>query len=517
MRLARVVALLACLAAPAAAQDLRVAVESGPTSNDPHYHSLVTNIAFSRHVFEPLVVQDATQKLTPGLALSWRTLDDVTWELKLRPGVAWHDGSPFTADDVAFTLARAGNVPNSPSSFAVYTRPIREVEIVDPLTLRLRTALPTPLLPNYLSLVMVVSRKHGEGATTADYNSGKAMIGTGPFRYVAWEPGQSLTLARHDAYWGAKAAWAKASFRAIPVDASRVAALRAGDVDLIEIVPPDEFAKLKGEPRFATAETVSNRLIFLMLDADRAASPFVAAKAGGPIASPLRDARVRKAISKAINRDAIVTRVMDGAALAAGDLGPPGYFGTSPELKPEPFDPDGARALLRDAGVGDGFALTLHGPSDRYVNDERILQAVAQMLARVGIAVRVEAVPRANYFTRASRLEFSAMLLGFSPNPEVLGMLETLVHSWDAGLALGSNNRGRYSNPAIDALIQKARATMDDETRRRLTQQATRAALADTALIPLHFQVNTWAMRKGLAYESRTDEMTLATSVRRVD
>ena len=140
MRLARAVALLACLAAPAAAQDLRVAVESGPTSNDPHYHSLITNIAFSRHVFEPLVVQDATQKLTPGLALSWRTLDDVTWELKLRPGVAWHDGSPFTADDVAFTLARAGNVPNSPSSFAVYTRSVREVEIVDPLTLRLRMA-----------------------------------------------------------------------------------------------------------------------------------------------------------------------------------------------------------------------------------------------------------------------------------------------------------------------------------------------------------------------------------------
>ncbi len=476
MRLVRAVAMLACLAAPAGAQDLRLAVEAGPTSNDPHYHSLITNIAFSRHVFEPLVVQDATQKLTPGLALSWRTLDDVTWELKLRPGVTWHDGAPFTADDVAFTLGRAGNVPNSPSSFAVYTRPIREVAIVDPLTLRLKTALPTPLLPNYLSLVMVVSRRHGEGATTADYNSGKAMIGTGPFRYVAWEPNQSLTLARNDAYWGSKPAWAKAIFLAIPVAASRVAALRAGDVDAIEIVPPEDLVKLKAEPRFATAETVSNRLIFLMLDADRDASPFVAAKGGGPIANPLRDARVRRAISKAINRDAIVARVMDGAALAAGDLGPPGYFGTSPDLKPEKFDAEGARALLRDAGVGDGFALTLHGPSDRYVNDEQILQAVAQMLTRIGLQVRVEAVPRASYFTRASRLEFSAMLLGFSPNPEVLGMLETLVHSWDSGLALGSNNRGRYSNKAIDALIQKARTTMDDETRRRLTQEATRAA-----------------------------------------
>ena len=512
----RLIALLSALllASPAAPQALRVGVESGPTSNDPHYHSLITNIAFSRHVFEPLVVQDATQKLTPGLAIAWRTLDDSTWEFKLRPGVTWHDGAPFTADDVAFTLGRAGNVPNSPSSFAVYTRPVREVEIADPLTVRLRTALPTPLLPNYLSLVMTVSRRHGEGATTADYNSGKAMVGTGPYRYVAWEPNQSLTLERNEAYWGAKPAHARVAFRAIPIAAARVAALKAGDVDLIEIVPPEEFAGLKKDPRFAAAESISNRLIFVLLDSDREASPFVAAKDGGPIANPLRDPRVRKAISKAINRDAIVARIMDGAALAAGDLGPPGYFGTSPDLKPEPFDPDGARALLRDAGVSEGFALTLHGPSDRYVNDEKVLQAIAQMLTRIGIAVRVDAVPRSNYFTRAARLEFSAMLVGFSPNPEVIGMLETLVHSWDTALGLGSNNRGRFSDKAIDALIEKARTTVDDEARRRLTQEATRAALAQTALVPLYFQYNTWAARSGLVYEPRTDEMTLATSVR---
>lgn len=513
MRLVRLL-LLCLLAWPALAQDLRVGVEAGPTSNDPHFHSLITNIAFSRHVFEPLVVQDARQRLVPGLATGWKAVDETTWEITLRAGVAWHDGAPFTAEDVKFTLERAGNVPNSPSSFSLYTRPVRAIEIVDPLTLRLLTHAPTPLMPNYLSLVMIVSKRHGEGATTADYNAGKAMVGTGPFRFVSWEPNQALTLARNDAYWGPAARFARVAYRAIPVAASRVAALRAGDVDLIEIVPPDEMTKLKQETaRFATAESISNRLIFLLVDSDRAASPFVQSKAGGPLENPLRDPRVRKALSKAINRDAIVERIMDRAALAAGDLGPPGYFGTSPDLKPEPFDLDGARRLLAEAGLPEGFTLTLHGPADRYVNDEKVIQAIAQMWTRAGIAAKVEAVPRGTYFSRASRQEFSAMLLGFSPNPEVIGMLETLVHSFDAQRGLGTNNRGRFSDPVIDALIRQARSTVDDEMRRTLTQTATRAALAQTAVIPLYFQYNTWAMRRGLSYEPRTDEMTLATSV----
>lgn len=499
----------------ALAQELRVGVEAGPTSNDPHYHSLITNIAFSRHVFEPLVVQDAQQKLVPGLATGWKAIDPTTWEITLRGGVTWHDGAPFTADDVKFTLGRAGNVPNSPSSFSVYTRPIKEVEIVDPLTLRLKTHAPTPLMPNYLSLVMTVSRKHGDGATTADYNSGKSMIGTGPFRFVSWAPNEALVVERNESYWGPKPAFARVTYKAVPVAASRVAALRSGDVDLIEIVPPDEMVKLKQEAaRFTTAESISNRLIFLQLDADRETSPHVQSKAAGAIANPLRDPRVRKALSKAINRDALVERIMDKTALAAGDLGPPGYFGTSPDLKPEGFDTDGARKLLIEAGLADGFTLTLHGPSDRYVNDEKVIQAIAQMWSRIGLAVKVEAVPRATYFSRASRQEFSAMLLGFSPNPEVIGMLETLVHSYDTQLGLGTNNRGRYANKAIDAMIREARSTVDDDKRRALTQAATKAALAETALIPLYFQYNTWAMRKGLLYEPRTDEMTLATSVR---
>lgn len=505
-------------ASPAWAQDnLRVAVEAGPTSLDPHFASLITNIAFSRHVFQPLMEQDHRQDLRPAIAQAFRVVDDTTWEVTLDPRARFHDGSPVTAEDIAFTISRAGDVPNSPSSFRYATRPIAAVEAVDATTIRLRTHQPTPLLPNFLALVMIVSKKHGEGAQTADYNAGRAMVGTGPFRHVSWQPGSPVVMERNPNFHGAAPAFARVEFRPIANAGARVAALQAGDVDLIEIVPPDHFARFRQDAaRFSVAESPSNRLLFLTLDSDREDSPFVRGKDGGRIANPLRDPRVRRALSLAINREAIVSRVLQGQALAAGDLGPPGYFGTSPDLTPPPFDLDQARRLLAEAGWGQGFAVQVNGPNDRFVNDEQVVQAIAQMWTRLGLTTTVETRTRAVWLSEAAQLRYSVNLAGFSPNPEVLGMLETQIHSWDPQLGLGTANRGRFSNREIDALIQRARTTIDDAQRRALTQQATRMALRDqTALIPLYFQVNTWAMRRGFTYEARTDEMTLAMSAGR--
>ena len=514
--LAAVVA--AFLALPALAQDraaLRIGMEAGPTSLDPHHASLITNIAFSRHVFQPLVQQDRQQQLQPALAASWRVVDPLTWEFRLDTAARWQDGAPVTADDIAFTIARAGEVPNSPSSFRVYTRPIAAVE-ADGDVVRIRTREPTPLLANYLSLVMVVSRRHGEGAKTEDYNSGRAMVGTGPYRHVSWQPGQPLRLARNEGFHGAKPEFESVEFRPIANAGARVAALQAGDVDLIEIMPPDQFARLRADARFGVTESPSNRLIFLTLDSDRAVSPFVRGRDGSAIPNPLRDARVRRALSLGINRAALVERVLQGQALAAGDLGPPGYFGTSPDLAPEPYEPETARRLLAEAGYPNGFAAQVNGPNDRYVNDEQAVQAIAQMWTRIGLVATVETKTRGVWLSEAAQLRYSVSLAGFSPNPEVLGMLETQIHSWDVARGLGTANRGRFGNAAIDALIRQARTTMDDGERARLTREATRRALRDEhALIPLYFQVNTWAMRRGLTYEPRTDEMTLATSARR--
>lgn len=505
------------LTLPAAAQDraeLRIAVESGPTSLDPHYASLITNIAFARHVFQPLAEQDHRQVLRPAIARSWRVIDDTTWELELDPDARFSDGRPVTAEDIAFTIARAGDVPNSPSSFRYATRPVAAVEATGPHTIRLRTNGPFPLLLNQLALVMIVPKR--DGLTTAAFNDGSAMIGSGPYRLVSWQPGQPVRYARNDAFAGAAPAFATVEFRPIPNAGARVAALQAGDVELAEIIPPDQFARLKADARYATAESPSNRLIFLTLDSGREESPHVRAPDGAPMRNPLRDPRVRRALSIAINRDALVGRILQGQAVAAGDLGPQGYFGTSPDLTPPALDLEGARRLLAEAGFPRGFAVQVNGPNDRYVNDEQVVQAIAQMWTRAGLQASVEVKPRGVWLSEAAQLRYSVNLAGFSPNPEVLGMLETQVHSWNTGLGLGTANRGRFSNAEIDVLIERARTTMDDAARARLTQEATRRAIRDeTALIPLYFQVNTWAMRRGLAYEARTDEMTLAFSARR--
>ena len=304
----------------APAQELRIGLASEPTAMDPHYHNLSPNNSLLSHIFESLVGQDERQRLTPDLAESWKPIDPTTWEFKLRKNVRFHDGTPFTADDVIFSFERAPNVEGSPSSFGIYARGKTFVK-VDDHTLHVKTAAPYPLMPNDLSQVFIISRKHGQGAKTPDYNSGKAAIGTGPYRFVEYTPGNRIVVQRNEQYWGEKPLAAR-DFRGIKSDPSRVAALLAGDVDMIDEVPAVDMERLKKDPKLTIAQTVSNRIIYLHLDHFRDDSPFVRAKDGGPIKNLLRDVRVRKAISMAIDRDAIVSRVMEGQAIKAGSSCP---------------------------------------------------------------------------------------------------------------------------------------------------------------------------------------------------
>ncbi|MGH8704461.1 MAG: ABC transporter substrate-binding protein, partial [Burkholderiales bacterium] len=335
--LAALLAATLLAAGHARAQAIRMGVASEPTSMDPHFHNLSPNNSMLSHVFESLVEQDEKQRLVPGLAESWKAIDATTWEFKLRKGVRFHDGTPFTADDIAFTFERAPNVEGSPSSFGIYTRGKTLVK-VDDHTVHIKTAAPYPLMPNDVSQIFIVSRKHGAGAKTPDYNAGKAAIGTGPFRFAEYAPGHRIVVQRNKLYWGQLPHWEKVTFRPIKSDPSRVAALLAGDVDIIDEVPSTDMERLKKEPRVTIAQTVSNRVIYLHLDHFRDDSPFVRAKDGGAIKNPLRDRRVRLAISKAIDRDTIVSRVMEGVAIKAGQLLPEGFFGVSPKLKPLAYD-----------------------------------------------------------------------------------------------------------------------------------------------------------------------------------
>ena len=503
---------LAFASASARAADLSVALAADVTSIDPHFHNLTPNLNVANHVFETMVAKDARGKLTPALAESWRPVDDLTWEFRLRRGVKFHDGSDFTASDVAFSLDRVPTVPNSPSPFTTYMKQITEKQIVDPYTIRLKTAAPYPLMPNDMSTILIVSSRAAKGASTEDFNAGKATVGTGPFRFVRWQKGNRIELTRFDGYWGTKPAWDRVTLRVITSDPTRVASLLSGEVRAVENVPTADLARISKQPDLSVYRIVSHRIMYLHVDSNRDVSPFVTDKAGKPLPkNPLKDVRVRRALSKAINRQALVERVMEGAARSAGQLMPEGMFGWSPALKPEPYDPDGAKKLLAEAGYPDGFSLTIHGPNDRYVNDDQVAQAIAQMLSRIGIATRVETMPSAIYFTRANKLEFSLMLVGWgSDTAEASSPLKALLATFSSEKGMGQANRGRYSNPKMDALLQQALATVDDAKREKLLQDATQIAMSDVGIVPLYHQENVWAARKGIAYTPRADERTFA-------
>jgi peptide/nickel transport system substrate-binding protein len=524
MRLVKAIAIVTGFAAssllsPLSASELKVGLAAPPSSIDPHFHNLSPNNSLLSHFYDRLVHQDTDQALIPGLAESWKAVNDTTWEFKLRKGVKFHDGSPFTANDVLCTFKRAPSVPNSPSSFGLYLKG-KTAEKVDDHTVLVKTATPQPLVPNDLSTIAIVSKSAGCEAKTEDYNAGKAAVGTGPFKFVEYVPGDRIVMAANEGYWGGRPAWSKVTFRPITSAPARVAAILAGDVDVIEDVPTADIAKLSKDARVSIAQTVSNRVIYFHLDHFRETSPFITAKDGSAIKNPLRDLRVRLAISKAINRDAIVERVMEGAAIPAGQLLADKFFGVSKSLKTEKYDVEGAKKLMKDAGYEGGFKMKIHGPNGRYVNDAKIAEVVAQMLTRIGIDTSLETLPPAVFFRRASSggpdnmPEFSFILVGWgSGTGENSSPLRSLLYTVDPSRGTGAANRGRYSNPDVDKLVDAALVSVDDEKRADLLAKATDVAIGDLGIIPSHYQLNVWATRKGLKIAPRTDEYTLVTGV----
>jgi peptide/nickel transport system substrate-binding protein len=502
----------ALLTVPASAQELKIAVAADVTSIDPHFFNLFPNNNIGEHIFDKLVQMDPDSRMIPGLATSWKTIDDKTWEFKLRKGVKFHDGSELTAEDVAYSIDRVPQVPNSPGPFTAYTKAIIGMEIVDPYTIRFKYAGPYPLAPNDLSTIYIVSKKVATGASTEDFNSGKAAVGSGRYKFVRYANGDRVEFVRNDAYWGDKPHWQKVTFRIIKNEAARVAALLSGDVDAIEQPPTADLARIKSDPRFTVTSKISHRVIYFNFDNLERSSPFITAKDGKPLTkNPLLDTRVRRAISKAINRQAIVDRVMEGQAIPSGQLVSDKLFGNVPGLKADAYDPEGAKKLLAEAGYPEGFNLTIHGPSGRYVNDEKIVQAVAQMLTRVGIVSRVETAPMGPYSGRASKQEFSFHMVGWGASTgEASSPLRSLLATFNRDKGLGAVNWGRYSNAKVDYLIEQALQQVDDNNRRTMLQRATELAMSDLGIMPVHFQFTIWATKKNVSYIPRTDEYTLA-------
>ena len=498
---------------PPAQHKLTIAVGGAFTSMDPHYFNFGPNNALTTYVFEPLMRFDAKFQPQPALAVSWKAIDEKTWEIKLRQGVTFHDGAPFTADDVVFSFARIPTLLLSPSSFVYAVKPIVRTEVVDPFTLRLHTAAPVPLLPYNLTNVAIVSKRHGEGMTTASFNALQSAIGTGPYRITAFLVGEQATFQRNEAWWDKQPWWTTVSYRGVADNAARIATLRAGEADIIDQVPTSDVAGLKANPKITVIAMPGQRLIYLAPDASRPVTPFVTDQAGKPMeANPLRDPRVRRALSLAINREGLKDHVMDGYAAPTGQLMPEGLSGYEPAIPVDPYDPEHAKRLLAEAGYPSGFGLTLHGPNNRYMNDAKLVEAVAQMWTRVGVKTQVDLMPAAAFFSRVLRAEFSMHLAGWaSDTGEASSDLTELVASSDPDKGRGAVFMpDKYANPKVDTIIEQALATIDQDKRESLYREAERLAMPDMPIIPLHHQVNIWAVRKGLTFHARMQERTNA-------
>lgn len=505
-------------AMPAASEDLTVGLARPASSLDPHARNSDDDRTIAFHLFDALVRRDSDQRLLPGLAIAWWLEEETRWTFQLRDGVTFHDGSPLTAADVKASLERAG--ANSQSGYGWLLNSVESMATPDPQVVEIRTRTPDPALPDKLSRVAIVKAgapgDRVPEAQRAAFDAGSAAIGTGAYRFADHQPGRRVALTANPDHWAGPPAYATLVFEVIPDADERLAALRDERVQLVDEVPLDALDALAADDGAAVYRKTGNRLFYLHLDSGRDRSPFVTARDGSALErNPLQRAAVRRALSLAIDRGTLAAEVMEGAAEPTRQVVPPPLPGSSPALTPD-FDLAEARALLRLAGLPDGFGLSLHVPVGRYPRGVALAQATARMLGAAGIETRVQALDPAAFFEGANRREFSALLLGWSVlSTEALYPLSQLVHTTDPEARLGLANRGGYSNGTLDKILSVAGATAHPARRTLLLEAASELAIGEAAVVPLLFAEHLWAGRKGLSFTPRTDGLTLLTGLRR--
>lgn len=504
------------------AQTLRIGMKAAADGSDPH-QSYSPNRNIQMHVYESLVFQDQNLWPVPGIAESWRSIDSDIWEFRLREDIKFHDGTPLTAADIAFSLRRAAAAKGL-RTYSAQMRSVLDVQEVDQRTVRIKTRGPAPLLPNNLASIMIVSSAAvGADATEDDFNGGRAAIGTGPYRWIRFNRGQDVVLERAAAHWAPSEPWQRVVFRFISNDSARVSALLAGDVDVIDAVPPALYGRVRTDQRSRLLTATSGFNFYLYIDSGREKSPFVTGPDGQALdRNPLRDRRVRLALSHALNRVALAERAMEGGAEAAGQIAPQGFIGHVTDLGIPAFDPQRARSLLAEAGYPQGFGLTLHCTGDRFAGDARSCQAMGQMFTAIGIKTEIEALPTAIFFRRANRgvsgePEFSiSASMFFTTTGAAPEGLSTILRTFNPELGHGASNRGRYSDPQLDQMLSLIEATLDDTKREELTQQAVRRVMQEAAIIPVFFVRSAWGMTRNLTVTPRGDQYTMATGIRTV-
>ena len=502
---------LVCVSACASAHavTLRVANQGDAQSMDPHSLNESLQLTFTNNIYEPLVARDKQLALAPGLATKWTQTKPTVWRFELRHGVNFQDGTPFTADDVVFSINRAAGPGSDMQS---YTSSFKEVRKIDAYTVEIETTTPFPILPDSLTNLFMMSKKWCEdnkATTPVDRRKGIENAasfranGTGPYRLKERQPSSRTVLVRNGSYWGkVDGNVDEVIFTPIGNAATRVAALLSGEVDLMEPVPLQDVERIKSSPNLKVMQGPELRTIFLGMDQKRDELLFSNVKGK----NPFKDKRVRQAFYQAIDVETIKNRVMRGASLPTALMVGPGVRGFSPEQnKRLPYDVEAAKKLMADAGYASGFEVGLNCPNDRYVNDADICQAVAANLARIGVKVNLQTETKTTYFPKILRRDTSFYLLGWTPSTyDAHNALSSLIAT-PSDKGQGQFNLGAYSNPKVDELTIKIQSETDQAKRNAMIKEAFDLHGQDIGHLPLHQQALAWAMKKNVSLTQLPD------------
>ena len=483
--------------AAAAEVTLRVALDADPVSLDPHEQLSGGTLQMSHLLFDPLVRWTQDLQFEPRLAERWEQVDATTTRFYLREGVRFHSGNPLTADDVAWTFERLQTSPDFKGVFA----PFIGVEVQDALTLDLITAEPYPLVLHNATYIFPMDRAFYSGLTEKGQDkaqlvkhghsfASRHVSGTGPFVVTAREQGVKVNFQRFADHWDQSSPGNVDQIRLTPIkeDATRVAALLAGDVDFIFPVPPNSLPRVDQSPRTKLITTPGTRIISFQMDQNRVPA--------------FRDVRVRRAIDYAVNNAGIVDRIMRGFATVAAQASPQGYPGHDPNLKAR-FDLAKAKVLMAEAGYADGFTITMMAPNNRYINDDKIARAVAAMLAKININVDLQTFPKAQYWPLYDARAADMMMIGWhSDTEDSANFHQFLTACPNAETGYGQYNGGHYCSEEADALLQAAAAETDSAKRAEMLQQLEGILYHDAAYIPLHWQNLAWGAGQGIGAEA---------------
>ena len=490
---------LSAVGVVASAQTVRIANQGDALSMDPHSLNETLQLSVTGNVYEPLVGRNKDLSLTPMLATSWKQTSPTVWRFELRKGVQFHDGTPFTADDVVFSLART---QVEGSDMKSYTNDFKEVRKIDSHTVEIETKTPFPILPDVLSLVYIMSKKWCEtnqATVPVDRRKGVENTasfkanGTGPFRVRERQPNVRTVFTRNGSYWGKiEGNVTEVVFTPIGNDATRVAALLSGEVDVMEPVPVQDIDRVNSSANTRAVTGPELRTIFLGMDQKRDELLYSNVKGK----NPFKDKRVRQAFYQAIDIKGIKKTVMRGASNPSAQLVGPGINGFQPEMKRLPYDVEAAKKLVAEAGYPNGFEVSMNCPNDRYVNDGRICQTVAANLSRINVKINLQAETKGTYFPKVLRRDTSFYMLGWTPATyDAHNAMNAIMRCVDDKGA-GQFNLGAYCNPKVDELTLKVQAETDKDKRNAYIKEAFDLHAADVGHIPLHQQALAWGVNK---------------------